>query len=99
MLEGKFTAECFRMQIFNQINSRKIKDEYNPFAGLLSSATFLYILLIEVLLQVGIDLHAHDAFTECMAPMYRGMHRRLRKNGVCFLQSRLDCCCQLADAL
>ena len=40
------------LQIFNQINSRKIKDEYNPFAGLLSSATFLYILVIEVVLQV-----------------------------------------------
>ncbi|DBA78916.1 TPA: hypothetical protein ACH3X1_008797 [Trebouxia sp. C0004] len=43
---------CFIFfQIFNQINSRKIKDEYNPFAGLLSSATFLYILVIEVVLQ------------------------------------------------
>ena len=40
------------LQIFNQINSRKIRDEYNPFAGLLSSATFLYILVIEVVLQV-----------------------------------------------
>jgi hypothetical protein len=40
------------LQIFNQINSRKIKDEYNPFAGLLSSATFLDILVIEVALQV-----------------------------------------------
>ena len=40
------------MQIFNQINSRKIKDEYNPFSGMVHSATFLYILLIEVVLQV-----------------------------------------------
>ena len=51
------TAGFISTQIFNQINSRKIKDEYNPFAGLLSSATFLYILLIEVLLQVGVPVH------------------------------------------
>ena len=47
------SAECpCWLQIFNQINSRKIKDEYNPFAGLLNSATFLYILVVEVVLQV-----------------------------------------------
>ena len=40
------------MQIFNQINARKIKDEYNPFSGLVGGAAFLYILLIEVILQV-----------------------------------------------
>ena len=40
------------MQIFNQINSRKIKDEYNPLSGMGGGAAFLYILLIEVILQV-----------------------------------------------
>ncbi|KAA6423560.1 MAG: P-type ATPase [Trebouxia sp. A1-2] len=54
---------CFIFfQIFNQINSRKIRDEYNPFAGLLSSATFLYILVIEVVLQVIIMLTPVNTF-------------------------------------
>lgn len=41
-----------QMQIFNQINARKIKDEYNPFSGLGRGAAFVYITLIEVTLQV-----------------------------------------------
>lgn len=50
-----------QVQIFNQINSRKIKDEYNPFAGLGRGAAFLYILLIEIVLQVRIrcSLESH----------------------------------------
>ncbi|KAL3138057.1 hypothetical protein ABBQ38_005290 [Trebouxia sp. C0009 RCD-2024] len=42
------------MQIFNQINARKIKDEYNPFGGLGRGAAFVYISLIEVILQGNI---------------------------------------------
>lgn len=45
------------MQIFNQINSRKIKDEYNPFSGIGRGAAFFYILLIELILQVRNDMH------------------------------------------
>lgn len=52
MLLAQTKAMGVQMQIFNQINSRKIKDEYNPFSGLRGGATFLYILLIEIILQV-----------------------------------------------
>ena len=45
------------MQIFNQINARKIKDEYNPFSGIGRGAAFFYILLIELILQVRHDMH------------------------------------------
>ena len=40
------------LQIFNQINARKIRDEYNVFDGLWASKGFLYILAIEIILQV-----------------------------------------------
>ena len=39
-------------QVFNQLNSRKIKDEYNVFDGLMKSRSFIYISLVEVVLQV-----------------------------------------------
>ena len=39
-------------QVFNQLNSRKIKDEYNVFDGLMRSRSFIYISLVEVVLQV-----------------------------------------------
>ena len=50
MAQGE--TNLLQMQIFNQINARKIKDEYNPFGGLGRGAAFVYILLIEVVLQV-----------------------------------------------
>ena len=52
MLLAQTEAVGVRMQMFNQINARKIKDEYNPFSGLRGGAAFVYILLIEVILQV-----------------------------------------------
>jgi P-type Ca2+ transporter type 2C len=33
------------MQVFNQINARKIDDELNVFAGLWKSKAFMYILV------------------------------------------------------
>ncbi len=39
-------------QVFNQLNSRKIKDEYNVFDGLIESRSFIYISVVEVVLQV-----------------------------------------------
>ena len=53
------------MQIFNQINSRKIKDEYNPFSGLVGGAAFLYILLIEIILQVKSSQLQKLQYSEC----------------------------------
>jgi len=46
-----FNAFIF-MQIFNEINSRKIDDEYNIFDGLFSSQIFMGVLVITVGLQV-----------------------------------------------
>ena len=65
------------LQIFNQINSRKIKDEYNPFAGLWNSATFLYILVIEVVLQVQHFGHSHlacDVFLLAFSLVFDNSH-------------------------
>jgi hypothetical protein len=41
------------MQVFNEINARKVKHEYNVFGGLLSSRTFIYILALEIAFQVS----------------------------------------------
>jgi Ca2+-transporting ATPase len=40
------------MQLFNQINSRKIKDELNVFEGLSRSRVFIYLTIVEVVLQL-----------------------------------------------
>ena len=42
-------AECVLLcllQIFNQFNARKIRDEYNVFSGLWSSKMFIYVLVL-----------------------------------------------------
>lgn len=57
------------MQIFNQINARKIRDEYNVFDGLWTSKGFLYILAVEIILQVF-----HNPLQQ--AALTRGGHRR-----------------------
>lgn len=44
------------VQIFNMLNSRKIKHEYNIFAGLWRSRAFLYIFTIIIALQIIIML-------------------------------------------
>jgi len=41
------------MQIFNQFNARKIKDEYNIFAGILQSTMFLYVAVTILVFQVS----------------------------------------------
>lgn len=46
-----FNAFIF-MQVFNEINSRKILDEYNIFAGIHKSPIFLGVLAITAVLQV-----------------------------------------------
>ena len=46
-----FNAFIF-MQVFNEINSRKILDEYNVFAGIQRSPIFLGVLIITVVLQI-----------------------------------------------
>ena len=48
-----FNAFIF-MQVFNEINSRKILDEYNVFAGMQRSPIFIAVLLVTVGLQVVI---------------------------------------------
>ena len=40
------------LQVFNEINSRKLKDELNIFAGLWHSRTFVYIIIVTIGLQV-----------------------------------------------
>lgn len=46
-----FNAFIF-MQVFNEINSRKILDEYNIFSGIHKSPIFLGVLLVTAVLQV-----------------------------------------------
>lgn len=46
-----FNAFIF-MQIFNELNSRKILDEYNILAGIHKSPIFLGVLVITVVLQI-----------------------------------------------
>ena len=41
------------MQLFNQINARKINDELNVFSGIIHSHLFIYIWIVEAGLQVG----------------------------------------------
>ena len=40
------------LQLFNEINARKIEDEYNVFAGLHRNFIFLGVLFISVFFQV-----------------------------------------------
>ena len=40
------------MQLFNQINARKINDELNVFSGIIQSHLFMYIWILEAGLQV-----------------------------------------------
>ena len=46
-----FNAFIF-MQVFNEINSRKILDEYNIFEGIFKSVIFMGVLAITVVLQI-----------------------------------------------
>lgn len=41
--------------MFSEINSRKLKDEFNVFSGLWRSKTFVYIIIITIGLQVIIS--------------------------------------------
>ena len=52
-LEPPLRAQASRLQVFNEINSRKLKDELNIFAGLWRSRTFVYIIIVTIGLQVG----------------------------------------------
>ncbi len=40
------------VQLFNQINARKINDEINVFSGIIHSHLFIYIWILEAGLQV-----------------------------------------------
>lgn len=40
------------VQLFNQINARKINDELNVFSGIIHSHLFIYIWIVEAGLQV-----------------------------------------------
>ena len=42
------TLEQVFMQLFNQINARKIQGEFNSFSGILDNWLFLVIMLVEV---------------------------------------------------
>lgn len=48
-----FNAFIF-MQLFNELNARKILDEYNVVEGICSSPIFLGVLVTTVLLQIVI---------------------------------------------
>ncbi|KAK9829300.1 hypothetical protein WJX72_005021 [[Myrmecia] bisecta] len=56
-----FNAFIF-MQLFNEINARKINDEYNVFQNLHKSTMFIYIIIITVILQVIIMLTPVSSF-------------------------------------
>ncbi|BDA43546.1 probable calcium-transporting ATPase 11, plasma membrane-t [Coccomyxa sp. Obi] len=50
------------MQLFNQINARKINDELNVFDGIFRAPMFLYIWFIEAILQVIIMVTPINTF-------------------------------------
>eukprot|EP00891_Asterochloris_glomerata_P007553 jgi/Astpho2/7553/e_gw1.00115.5.1_t len=65
-----FNAFIF-MQIFNQINARKVREEYNVFSGLWHSKAFLYILTIEIALQVVIMVTPLSTFFKVVCQDWR----------------------------
>ncbi len=50
------------LQLFNQVNARKIRDEANILDGFLDNRLFLYILGGEFLLQVTLHLSSGNLF-------------------------------------
>ena len=52
----------FSVQIFNQFNARKIKDEYNIFAGIWKSQMFIYVAAIILAFQVSLFHTAYQCF-------------------------------------
>jgi P-type Ca2+ transporter type 2B len=40
------------MQLFNELNSRKIHDEINIFSGILKNSTYIYVCVFQVVMQV-----------------------------------------------
>ncbi len=51
------------MQIFNQFNARKIKDEYNIFGGILQSRMFIYVAVIILAFQVHFRAYLETSHT------------------------------------
>lgn len=43
---------CVVVQLFNELNARKIQDELNMFSGLLKSHVFMYVFAVVIGLQV-----------------------------------------------
>ena len=52
MSTSVFSTTGFVLQIFNEINSRKIADEYNIFDGLFTSTIFIGVLIITTVMQI-----------------------------------------------
>ena len=50
--EGLTECLAVHLQLFNELNARKIQDELNMFSGVLKSHVFLYVFAIVVGLQV-----------------------------------------------
>lgn len=72
------------MQLFNQINARKINDELNVFSGMFRSPLFLWILLLEVALQVQ---HSPFSFKHPLTPIYMHLPVCLYSLNTCHLHA------------
>ncbi len=48
---------CAALQIFNELNARKILDEYNVFQGLHKSRVFFYVIAITIIAQARRPSH------------------------------------------
>ena len=62
------------MQVFNEINSRKLGDqEYNVFAGIFNNFMFLFIILLTVLVQVVLVQYGGITIRVCPLSMSKHM--------------------------
>ena len=93
-------AECvlpWSLQIFNQFNARKIRDEYNVFSGLWRSRMFIYVMVLILGFQARpfpTKLLSSSGFTPCLccnptstSSQYQGS---TICGGVCIIQAVID---------
>lgn len=52
------------MQLFNEINCRKIHDEFNVFEGVMQNRVYVYVTILQILMQIFI-IEATGDFFNC----------------------------------
>ena len=93
-------AECillWLLQVFNQFNARKIRDEYNVFSGLWKSRMFIYVMVLILGFQASASSARFQAsvVSEIMPVLHSNRTRRhcqrsTRCRGVCSIQAVID---------